>query len=71
VHYWRKIATAAVVNWSLGYGLHFLLGIWLFFLGTLTLEKGVLPWLVIGLLLELFCLPMLRCSGVAFVPMVG
>ena len=29
------------------------------------------PWLAIGLLLELFCLSRLRCSRVAFVPMVG
>jgi hypothetical protein len=71
VHDWRTVATAAVVNWSLGYGLEFLLGIWLFFLGALTSEKGVLPWLAIGLLQKLFCLSRLRCSGVAFVPMVG
>jgi hypothetical protein len=56
---------------SLGYGLDFLLGLWLFLLGALALEKGVLPWLAIGLLPELFCLSRLRCSGVAFVPMVG
>ena len=55
---------------SLGYGLDFLLGLWLFFLGALVLEKGALPWLI-GLLPELFCLSRLRCSGVAFVPMVG
>jgi hypothetical protein len=56
---------------SLGYGLEFLLGLWLFFLGALALEKGALPWLAIGFLLELLCLSRLRCSGVAFVPMVG
>ena len=37
-------------NWYLGYGLDFLLGIWLFFLGALALEKGVLLWLAIDLL---------------------
>ena len=60
-----------LVGLSLGYGLDFLLGLWLFLLGVLPLEKGVLPWLAIGMLLELFCLLRLRCSGVAFVPMVG
>jgi hypothetical protein len=60
-----------LVGLSLGYGLDFLLGLWLFFLGALALEKGALPWLAIGLLPELFCLSRLRCSGVAFVPMVG
>jgi hypothetical protein len=60
-----------LVGLSLGYGLEFLLGLWLFLLGALALEKGVLPWLAIGLLPELFCLSRLRCSGVAFVPMVG
>jgi hypothetical protein len=60
-----------VVTWSLGYGLDFLLGLWLFLLGALALEKGALPWLAIRLLPELFCLSRLRCSGVAFVPMVG
>ena len=47
---------------SLGYGLYFLLGLWLFLLGALALEKGVLHWLVIALLPELFCLSRLRCS---------
>jgi hypothetical protein len=56
---------------SLGYGLDFLLDLWLFLFCALALEKGVLPWLAIGLLPELFCLSRLRCSGVAFVPMVG
>jgi hypothetical protein len=56
---------------SLGYGLEFLLDLWLFLLGALPLEKGVLPWLVFVLLPELFCLSRLRCSGVTFVPMVG
>jgi hypothetical protein len=37
---------------SLGYGLEFLLGIWLFLLGALVLEKGALPWLAIGFLLS-------------------
>ena len=60
-----------LVGLSLGYGLDFLLGVWLFLLGALPLEKGALPWLAIVLLLELFCLSRLRCSGVAFVPMVG
>jgi hypothetical protein len=59
-----------LVGFSLGYGLDFLLGLWLFLLGVLALEKGALPWLAIGLLPELFCLPRLRCSGVAFVSMV-
>ena len=60
-----------LVGISLGYGLEFMLGLWLFFLGALALDKGVLPWLDIGLLLELFYLSRSRCSGVAFVPMVG
>jgi hypothetical protein len=60
-----------LVGLSLGNGLDFLLGLWLFLLGTLALEKGALPWLAIGLLPKLFCLSRLRCSGVAFVPMVG
>jgi hypothetical protein len=60
-----------MVTWSLVYGLDFLLGLWLFLLGELALEKGVLPWLTIGLLLELFYPSRLRCSEVAFVPMVG
>jgi hypothetical protein len=70
-HDWRTTTAAVVVTWSLGYGLDFLLGLWLFFLGVLALEKGALPWLAIRLLQELFCLSRLRCSGVAFVPMVG
>jgi hypothetical protein len=56
---------------SLGYGLDFLLSLWLFLLGALALEKGALPWLAIGLLPKVFYLSRLRCSGVAFVPMVG
>jgi hypothetical protein len=60
-----------LVGLSLGYGLDVLLGLWLFFLGALALEKGALPWLAIGLLPELLCLSRLRCSGVAFVPIVG
>jgi len=52
-----------LVGLSLGYGLEFLLGLWLFFLGALGLEKGVLP--------KLFFMSRLRCLGVAFVPMVG
>jgi hypothetical protein len=71
VHDWRKIAVVVVVTWSLGYGLDFMLGLWLFFLGALALEKGVLPWLVVGMLQELFYPSRLRCSEVAFVPMVG
>jgi hypothetical protein len=70
-HDCRTAIAATVVTWSLGYGLDFLLGLWLFLLGALALEKGALPWLAIGLLPELFCLSRLRCSGVAFVPMVG
>jgi hypothetical protein len=75
---WRGIAAATVATgilvWLglyLGYGLDFLLGLWLFLLGALALEKGALPWLAIGLLPKLFCLSRLRCLGVAFVPMVG
>jgi hypothetical protein len=60
-----------LVGLSLGYGLNFLLGLWLFLLGALPLEKGVLPWLAIALLPKLLCLSRLRCSGVAFMPMVG
>ena len=60
-----------LVGLSLGYGLEFLLGLWLFFLGVLALEKGALPWLAIGLLPKLFYLSRLWCSAVAFVPMVG
>jgi hypothetical protein len=60
-----------LIGLSLGYGLDFLLGLWLFLLGALTLEKGALPWLTIGLLPKLFCLSRLRCSRVAFVPMIG
>jgi hypothetical protein len=70
---WR--GSAAVVSatriLAFGYGLEFLLGLWLFLLGALALERGALPWLAIGMLPELFCLSRLRCSGVAFVPMVG
>jgi hypothetical protein len=58
-----------LVGLSLGYGLEFLLGLWLFFLGALDLEKYVLPWLAIVLFPELFYLSRLRCLGVAFVPM--
>jgi hypothetical protein len=77
---WRGTTTAAAtaaigisiwLRLSLGYGLDFLLGLWLFLLGVLALEKGALPWLAIGFLLELFCLSRLMCSRVAFVPMVG
>jgi hypothetical protein len=60
-----------MVTWYIGYGLDFLLGLWLFLLGALALEKGSLPWLAIILLPKLFFLSRLRCSGVAFVPMVG
>jgi hypothetical protein len=60
-----------LVGLSLGYGLDFLLGLWLFLLGALALEKGALPWLAIGLLPELFCLSRLRCSRVAFMPTIG
>ena len=56
----------------LGYGLEFLLALWLFLLGALALEKGALPWLGIGLLPKFFSLSRLSCSGVEFhVPMVG
>jgi hypothetical protein len=71
VHDWRTTATIVVVTWSLGYGLDFLLGFWLFFLGALVLEEGALPWLAIGLLPKLLCLSRLRCWAVARVPMVG
>jgi hypothetical protein len=71
VHGKKKTTVAVMVTWSLGYGLEFLLGLWLFLLGVLASEKGVLPWLVVGLFRELFCPSSLRCSGVAFVPMVG
>jgi hypothetical protein len=60
-----------LVGLSLGYGLDFLLRLWLLFLGVVPLEKGVLPWLDIFLLPELFYLSRVRCLGVAFVPMVG
>jgi hypothetical protein len=60
-----------LVGLSLCYGLDFLLGLWLFLLGALALEKGTLPWLAIVLLPELFYLSRLRCSRLAFVPMVG
>ena len=60
-----------LVGLSLGYGLQFLIDLWLFFLRVLALENGVLPWLVIGMLPELLCLSRLRCLGVAFVPIVG
>jgi hypothetical protein len=43
-----------LIGLSLGYGLDFLLGLWLFLLGVLALEKGALPWLEIGLLPKLF-----------------
>jgi hypothetical protein len=36
------VAVAIVATSILGYGLDFLLGFWLFFLGALSLEKGVL-----------------------------
>ena len=66
-----QLVFCILVGLSLGYGLDFLLGLWLFLLGALAFEKFVLPWLDIGLLPELFCLSRLRCLGVAFVPMVG
>jgi hypothetical protein len=50
-----------VWTFCLGYGLDSLLG-------ALALERRMLPWLAIGskgLLLELFYLSRLRCSGVA------
>ena len=48
---WRGVAVAAAATgkfrfWlglSLGYGLDFLLGFWLFLLGVLYLERGTLP----------------------------
>ena len=48
---WRGVAatTAATgkfrfwLGLSLGYGLDFLLGLWLFLLGALALERGTLP----------------------------
>ena len=72
---WRGSVVAAATTsifafgWTFfGYGLDFLLDLWLFVLGALALEKGTLPWLAIELLPELFYLSRLRCSGVAFVP---
>jgi hypothetical protein len=61
---WRGSATAATAIGILvfGYGLDSLLGV-------LALERCMLPWLAIGykgLLLELFYMPRLRCSGVGF-----
>jgi hypothetical protein len=56
---------------SLGCGLDFLLGLWLFLIGALALEKGALLWLAIGLLLELFYLSRLKCSGVALCLWLG
>jgi hypothetical protein len=50
-----------VWTFCLGYGLESLLG-------ALALERSMLPWFVIGskgLLMELFYLSRLRCSGVA------
>jgi hypothetical protein len=46
--WWSAVAVAATGilafgwTWSLGYGLDFLLGFWLFLLGALPLEKGAL-----------------------------
>jgi hypothetical protein len=75
---WRGSAAATAATGILDFGWTFSwlwFGLsawfWLFLLGALPLEKGALPWLAIGLLPELFCLSRLRCSGVAFVPMVG
>jgi hypothetical protein len=55
---------------SLGYGLDFLLGFWLFLLGALPLEKGVLAlvgyWSATGIILSF----KVKVLGVAFVPMV-
>jgi hypothetical protein len=45
-----KIVFWILIRLSLGYGFDFLIGLWLFLLGALALEKGVLPWLDIGLL---------------------
>jgi hypothetical protein len=56
-----------VWNFCLGYGLDSLLG-------ALALERRMLPWLAIGskgLLLELFYLSRLRCSGVALCLWLG
>jgi hypothetical protein len=42
---WRGSATRILDfswTWSIGYGLDFLLGLWIFFLGALPLEKCVL-----------------------------
>jgi hypothetical protein len=62
---WRGSATATVATgilsfgWtlSLGYGLDFLLGFWLFFLGALPLDKCVLPlvgyWSAKGIILSI------------------
>jgi hypothetical protein len=52
---------------SFGYGLEFLLGRWLFLLGALALERGMLPRLAISpkVFIQNYSLSMLRCSGVA------
>jgi hypothetical protein len=47
VQIWRGSAVATEIlafgwTWSLGYGLDFLLGFWLYLLGALPLEKGAL-----------------------------
>jgi hypothetical protein len=61
---WRGSAAATAATgilafgwtWSLGYGLDFLLGFWLFLLGALPLEKGALPlvgyWSATGIILS-------------------
>ena len=48
VQVWRGSAAATGIlafgwTWSLGYGLDFMIGFWLLFLGALPLEKGALP----------------------------
>jgi hypothetical protein len=61
VQVWTGSATTTGIlafGWtsSLGYGLDFLFGFWLFLLGAIPLEKGVLPlvgyWSAIGIILS-------------------
>ena len=59
--FWSAVVATATGILVIGYGLDSLFG-------ALTLDRRMLPWLVIGskgLLLELFYMSRLRCSGVA------
>jgi hypothetical protein len=66
---WRVAAAVATATSIFGFRLGLYLGYGLdFLLGMLALESGTLPLLAFGprgLLLELFSLSRLRCSGVA------